>query len=1091
MYKRSDALVIRWRPAIRLACVLLCEAVMAALAAGAAIAAEPLTNVDASDLSGLEYRMVGPYRGGRVTAVAGVVGQPHTYYFGSTGGGVWRTDDAGESWRNLTDGQIGAGGIGAIAVAPSDPNVIYIGTGSACIRGNVSPGVGTYRSTDAGETWTFIGLENAGQIGKMVVHPANPELVYAAVLGNAFGASEDRGVYRSNDGGKSWERVFFADERTGVADLSMDAKNPRVLYAGAWGGAERKPWDLRSGHENGGVYKSTDGGDSWNRLTGGLPEGIVGKVGVAVSPANSNRVFALVEHEKGGLYRSDDGGDSWKLINEDHMLWQRPWYYIHLTADPRNEDTVWVSNVLLHRSVDGGKSFKPMMTAHPDNHALWINPQDSNLMINGDDGGASVSLNGGKTWSTQRNQPTAELYRVAVDNQFPYRLYAGQQDNSSISVPSRLPPGMASDFEAEYQVGGCESAHVAVDPRNPEVIYAGCYGGSITRLDRRTGLTREVVLYPQLQLAADRSELEYRFQWNAPIHISPHDPGVLYHTSQYVHRSRDQGQSWETISPDLTTDNPEHQGYAGGPITQDGTGVEIYGTVFVFEESPLVAGVLWAGSDDGLVHLSRDNGATWNEVTPSGFPAGATVNSIDLSRHEDGRAMIAAYRYREADLEPYIFATDDYGATWRSLADGTNGIPANHFVRVVREDPDRRGLLYAGTEYGMYISFNDGQSWQSFQQNLPVTPITDLRVHNQDLVVSTQGRSFWILDDLTPLHALSKEVLEAAAWMAEPRPAHRLNGSGGFALVGGRRATDAPKGAIFDYFLEEDTEGPITLEIVGPDGETILTLSSEPPPPPPTPIPEALIELAKTFGFSFGVEPLKMVPGHNRYVWNLRYETPKLPPGAVLFDFLRGAAVVPGTYELTFSAGDVTQSRTLEVQPDPRGSASLEDMQAQLEFLQAVENRIAEVVKQVEALRSARQQADEAAARVTKAFGSTEAEEGGEIDVQSQIGEAAKTLGEKLTAIENELVQTKNRSLQDPLNYPGKLLAQLAAVHMAANSGSDSPPTEGSRRRFSDVDAELQEVFGRLAGVLDTDVAAFNALVTGVELPAIVLKNED
>jgi photosystem II stability/assembly factor-like uncharacterized protein len=1055
----------------------------------AALGAEVRAEVDPSYLAGMKYRNVGPHRGGRATTGTGVPGEPHTFYFGSTGGGVWRTEDAGESWHNLTDGQIGAGGIGAVAVAFSDPNVIYAGTGSTCIRGNVSPGIGAYRSTDAGKSWSFIGLEKAGQIGKIVVHPKDADLVYAAALGNAFGPNEERGIYRSKNGGATWERVLYVDDRSGAPDLSMDALNPRVLYAGVWGGAERKPWDLRSGSEGGGVYKSTDGGDSWNKLGGGLPEGLVGKVGVAVSPADSNRVYALIEHEKGGLYRSDDAGASWKMINGDHMLWERPWYYMHVTPDPQNADKLWVSNVIMQRSVDGGKSFQPIMTPHPDNHGVWINPDNTDLMINVNDGGANVSLNGGKSWSTQRNQATAELYRVAVDDQFPYRLYAGQQDNSSISVPSRLPPGMASNFEAEFQVGGCESAHVAVDPRDPDVIYATCYGGSLTRLDRKTGLTREILAYPQLQLAQDRGELEYRFQWNAPVRISPHDPATLYHTSQFVHRSRDEGDSWEIVSPDLSTDNPDHQGYAGGPITRDGTGVEVYGSIFAFEESPLTAGVLWAGSDDGLVHVSRDDGANWTNVTPPDLPEGATVNSIDLSRHQDGRAFVAAYRYREADNRPYVFATDDFGASWRSLADGANGIPANHFVRVVREDPDRRGLLYAGTEFGMYVSFDDGAGWQSLQGNLPVTPVTDIQVHKGDLVLATQGRSFWILDDLTPLHVLSDEVMGASAWLSQPRPSYRLNGSGGFALAGGRRATDAPKGAVIDYFLGESVEGPVEIEIKGPDGETVRTFSSTPPPPPPVPLPEALIELARAFGLEFGGRPLTKSPGHNRYVWDLGLEAPKLPPGAVIFGFLQGAAVVPGDYEITLTAGDVTQSRTLEVRPDPRGSADQEEMQAQLDFLREVEGRLEVLGTKVTALRSARKQAQAASDRVAQVSGAApgDGDEEAEGASVADVEEAAKALAEKLTAIEQELLQTKSRSFEDPLNYPGRITAHIAYLHTVVNSGSDAAPTEGSRRRLANLDSQLEDVYGRLDEILSTDVAAFNELVSGMELPAIVM----
>ena len=577
---------------------------------------DPNVVVDPAHLHGLSYRMVGPYRGGRSTAYDGVPSSPHTFYMGSTGGGVWRTEDAGTSWTNLTDGQIAAGGIGAVAVAPSDENVIYVGTGSACLRGNVSPGIGAYRSTDRGATWDFIGLPDAGQIGRIIVHPDEPDTAWVAALGNAFGPNEDRGVFKTTDGGTTWRKVLYINERTGVVDLSMDSTNPRVLYAGAWAG-ERKPWTMLSGSEAGGIYKSTDGGETWNRLEGGLPGGLVGKTAVQVSPANPNRVYALVEHEKGGLYRSDDAGASWRLINDDHSLWERPWYYMHITPDPQDENTLWISNVLLQKSVDGGASFLPIGQVHPDNHGVWVNPHDSDIVLNVNDGGAAVSLSGGSSWSTLRNQPTAELYRVAVDHQFPYRLYGSQQDNTTISVPSRLPVGMVSDFQDEFQFGGCESGHMAVDPRDPNIVYAGCYGGTITRYDRRTGQSRDIIAWPQLQLAQAREDLKYRFQWNAPIRISPHDNSILYHAAQKILRSDNEGQSWTEISPDLSTNDPEHQGYAGGPITRDGTGVEIYGTVFALEESPLTAGTLWAGTDDGRMHVSRDSGSLVDRDHPT------------------------------------------------------------------------------------------------------------------------------------------------------------------------------------------------------------------------------------------------------------------------------------------------------------------------------------------------------------------------------------------------------------------------------------------------------------------------------------------
>ncbi len=1067
-------------PALLLALLVLLPAVAVPRAAAAtARGDDPNVLVDPALLQGLHYRMVGPYRGGRSTAATGVPGQPHTFYFGSTGGGLWRSTDAGESWVNLTDGQIDAGGIGAVAVAPSDPNVIYLGTGSACIRGNVSPGVGAYRSTDGGRTWRFIGLRHAGQIGKILVHPRDPDTAWVAALGNAFGPNPERGVFRTRDGGDTWEKVLYLNERTGVVDLSMHPTNPRILYAGAWGG-ERKPWTLLSGSTEGGVYRSTDGGDTWDKLEGGLPGGLVGKVGVEVSPANPERVWALIEHaERGGLYRSDDAGEHWRLINQDHSLWERPWYYMHITADPQDENTVWVSNVFLSRSVDGGASFTPVPTAHGDNHDLWINPDDPRIMINADDGGAAVTLNGGRTWSTLRNQPTAEIYRVTVDEQFPYRLYGSQQDNTSVSVPSRLPPSMISDAEDEFQFGGCESGHVAVDPRDPNIIYAGCYGGSITRFDRRTGQAREIVAYPQLQLAQLRSELRYRFQWNAPIRISPHDPNVLYHTAQVVLRSDDGGQSWREISPDLTTNNPEHQDYAGGPITRDGTGVEVYGTIFAFEESPLTPGELWAGSDDGRLHLSRDAGATWREITPPALPSGATINSIDLSRRRAGRAIVAAYRYREADFHPYVYATDDYGASWRSLADGRNGIPDGHFVRVVREDPERAGLLYAGTEFGVYVSFDDGGHWQSLQLNLPVTPVTDIQVHRGDLVLSTQGRSFWILDDVSPLRQLTDAVAEADAWLFAPRPAYRLGG-GGFGFSGGRRAEDAPAGAILYYALGEGIEGPVQLEITDADGELVRTFSSDPSAAPP--LPEALRVLAAAFGFDLGGARLETGRGLHRFVWDLRYPAPKLPPGAVIFGFLQGAYAVPGTYTATLRVGESERSQSFEVRADPRTDTPPEAFESQFDFLQQVAERLERVADAVTTLRAVRQQVKEAAERGAKALHDEPA--------VAELEQAAEAIAAALTDIEEQLVQTRSRSFEDPLNYPGKITAQLANLQAVVNSGADAPPTDGAVERLADLDAQMAPLLERLDAVLETDVAAFNARVAELGVPAVVVRKQ-
>jgi photosystem II stability/assembly factor-like uncharacterized protein len=777
-------------------------------------------------LETLEYRSVGPFRGGRVTAVGGFPDDPHHYIMGTTGGGVWITDDAGETWRNVTDEFLDVGSIGAVEAAPGDPNVIYVGTGSAGIRGNVSIGRGVWRSTDRGKTWHFLGLEKAGLIGKIQVDPRNADVAFVAALGNAFGKNEERGVYRTRDGGGSWERVLFVADSVGAVDLVMNPRNPRELYAGMWR-AERKPWTLIDASRDGGIWKTTDGGDTWTRLTdssedNGLPsETVFGRIGLAISPADPERVWALISapDPHGGIWRTDDGGESWEKVNRDRRFRQRHWYYSHLEADPRDRNTVYVMNVQMYRSVDGGKEWTGVRVPHGDVHDLWIHPDNPNAMVVGNDGGAQVSLNGGRSWSTMHNQPTAEFYRVEVDNQFPYRLYGAQQDNSTISVSSRL-EGDLSPEQDWFSVGGAESGHISVHPHpdSAHIVWAGNYIGQIDRSNLKTGESRNMILYPQMADGIAPRDLQYRFQWNAPILISRHDPGVVYHTSQYVHRTTDGGMTWQTISPDLTTDNPEQQGLPGGPLQHDHTGVEVYNTIFALSESPHDARELWAGSDDGRVHITRDGGATWTDITPAGMPSEGTVNSIDLSPNRPGRAVIAVYKYRDDDFRPYVFLTDDHGASWRLLTDGRNGIPDDHPVRVVREDPDREGLLYAGTEFGMFVSFDEGAHWQTLQQNLPRTPISDLRVHRQDLVVATQGRSFWILDDLTPLHAMRDAIRDQALHVFQPRDATLAR----FRAVGGNRAPEVPpRGVVLSYWIGDAVTGDVEIRVLDASGTVI------------------------------------------------------------------------------------------------------------------------------------------------------------------------------------------------------------------------------------------------------------------------------
>ncbi len=1004
----------------------------------------------------LEYRSIGPERGGRSTAVAGIPGEPETFLMGATGGGVWKTTDAGLSWENLSDGHFEAGSIGAIRVAEGDPSVIYVGTGSACLRGNVSKGIGMYRSEDGGKTWRHVGLREAGQIGRIAVHPSNPDVAFAAALGSPFGPNPERGVFRTRDGGESWEKVLFVSDSTGFVDLAMNPKNPRVVFAAAWR-AERKPWTLISGAEEAGIWRTKDGGDTWEKLEGGLPTGVVGKAAVTVSPADPDRVWVLIEAEgdKGGVYRSDDGGDSWTQVNRERMLRQRAWYYTHIYADPQDENTVYALNVRYWKSVDGGKTWESVRVPHGDVHDLWLNPDDPKKQVVADDGGGQVTLTGGESWSTYYNQPTAEFYRVFVDDRFPYHVYGPQQDNSTIRVPSRPLPGV-SDQRHWQAVGGCESGHIAIDPRDPDIVYAGCYGGSIERTDLKTGDERQILAYPQLQLGQAARDLEYRFQWNAPIRIDPHDPDVVYHTSNHVHRSRDNGHSWETISPDLTRDLPEHQGYAGEPITRDNTGVEVFGTIFAFEISPHEPGVLWAGSDDGRLHISRDDGETWNEITPPGLPEISTVNTIELSAHDPGRAFVTAYRYRQDDFTPYIFRTSDYGASWERVS--TEGIPADHSARVVREDPERRGLLYAGTEFGMYVSFDDGGSWRTLQSNLPVTPITDLRVHEGDLVVATQGRSFWILDDLSPLRQLTPEVAASRVHLYQPAPAVRARGVFG-------------TGATIAYHLgsEPAEDENLVIEVLEPDGDVVRRWASDP----------SAVEDGDDGVEADEIEEEDRKPGLNRIRWNLSYEGPDLVDDAVIWGFTGGQTAVPGTYTVRLTLGEMTQEQQLEVRMDPRleGAVTAEDLRARFELATRTKGMLQEAHDAIRDIRSVRSQVKDRAQRAAEA------------DYGEDLTEMADSVAQKLTAIEEELMQTKNESNQDPLNFPPMLDNQIAYLYGYIRSTEDRP-TEGARQRADDLRAELDGHLSELRRVMEEDVAPFERTLEERGVPPVIRKGE-
>jgi len=1009
---------------------------------------EPIVNP--SLYGGMKYRMVGPFRGGRVTAVTGIAEEPNTFFFGGTGGGVWKTDDAGHHWLPIADEYLTVGNVGAIDVADSDPNVIYVGTGSACIRGNISVGRGLWKTTDGGDTWSFIGLPESGAVGSLAVHPDDPDLVYVAALGHPFGRNEERGVYRSRDGGASWENVLFLNDSTGAVSLAMNPHNPRIIYAGMWR-AERKPWGLISGSPEGGVYKTTDGGDTWAKLAGGLPEGLVGKVTVSVSRANPDRVWAMVEAEPGnGLWRSDDAGETWRFLTGESNLTGRAFYYHHVVADPGDENTVWVLNTRMYRSVDGGESFEMVPVHHGDVHDLWINPLNSDYFVVGDDGGAEVSLNGGKTLSGVYNQPTAELYDVMVDNGDPYRLYGSQQDNTTISVPAYRSNNNLRPQEAWQYAGGCEVGPVAFDPDDPSVIWSGCYGGVINRWDAEADVRRNVNLYPSNQNLAPK-ELRNRFQWVAPIVMDPLDSNTVYHASQFVHRTRDGGMSWETISPDLTTDNPEDQEFPGGPIHADHTGVEVFNTIFALEPSRHEAGTIWVGSDDGLVHITRDDGASWTDITPPNMPQYATVNRIELSAHHPARAFLAVQRYRMDDWRPYIFRTNDYGESWTLLTSGTNGIPEDHWVRVVREDKVQPGLLYAGTEFGVFVSFDDGDNWQPLQMNLPATPVTDMKVHKGDLVLSTQGRSFWILDDVTPLRELAAGAgagsAATPARLFTPRDVARGRSSAPMSEMDLTLPDPLPEGALISYVVTEEVES-LALEIRDSQDRLVARWRER---------------------------PLSSGQGFHRLAWPLRYREDG------------GVKAPPGEYRARLSWEGGSDERSFRVLPNPRDPAvTLADYEEQFRVTMEVQETTREIRDATERIRNVRNQAREIIGQARAA----EKDVGGLPELADSLEARLLPFEADLTSVDDPTVPTGEvRPEGGGLDREyGSLMSHLNSGGGYGAGGTEGRPTAGAMEKKRDLDRSWTELRGRLDPVLESEIEAFNAEVVRLGLAGIVIR---
>lgn len=1070
-----------------------------------------------SPFEGMKYRLVGPFRGGRVLAVAGVPGQADTYYFGAVAGGMWKTTDGGLNWRPLWDKFAEASpSVGAIAIAASDPNVIYVGTGEACIRGNIVMGNGVYKSIDAGKTWKYSGLRDTYSIGRMIVHPKDPNVVYVAALGHPFGANATRGVFRSRDGGKTWQRILYVDDKTGGVDIQFDLSNPNILFAGMWQ-TVRKPWTMESGGPGSGFFRSADGGDTWTKLTGnGLPEGILGRIGVATT-SNPNRIYALIEAEKGGLFRSDDGGEKWQLINDDRRYRQRAWYYTHVFADPQNPDVVYVLNTGTYRSIDGGKTFSQIRTPHGDNHGFWIDPENPKRLINGNDGGATISTDGGASWTSMMNQPTAQFYHVAADNRFPYWLYGAQQDNSTVAIASASATGGIgeSDF---YAVGGGESGYIAPDPQNPEIVYAGSYGGDISRYDHRTEETQAINPWPRNPIGWGMADLKHRFQWTEPIVFSPHDPHTLYYASEVLFKTTDEGKSWSIISPDLTRNDKSKQQSSGGPITKDNTGVEVYDTIFSVVESPAQKDLIWAGSDDGLIHITRDGGGKWEDVTPKAMPDWGTVSMIEVSPTEAGTAYVGVERHKMDDFVPYVFKTSDFGKSWTSIV---NGIPKDVYVHAVRVDPKRKGLLYAGTERGVYVSFDDGANWQLLQLNLPIAPIYDLIVKNDDLAVATHGRSFWVLDDLSPLRQWTDSLKNDDVHLFTPAEANHTTFQGSF-FGGGGAGQNPPAGAVIYYYLKTEIKKPeekkdekkdeaaskpeapgsssreaspsagspstssenpsgtaaaseekkseprVKVEILDASGKVIRTY---PPKHPP--------ETEGEEGFFRRTRPgeIPTEAGINRFVWDLHYEgAPRIPNSPLWGGSTDGPLALPAEYQVRLTVDGKSQTQPLKIISDPRLKVTAEDLKKQFDLMQSILGKVTQVHDAVRQIRDIRAQVTAINKRLKEEKNPN----------AKALADAGSALDKKMTVVEEALIQTKAKSGQDVLNYPIRLNNLLVALGGVVSS-ADAAPTKQDYEMFDDLSKQADEQLAKWDEIQKAELAAYNRLAQEKTVPLVGL----
>lgn len=1017
------------------------------------------SNTDSVLFSKVKYRLVGPFRGGRSGAVAGSYKNKMNFYFGSTGGGVWKTTDGGSNWKNITDKYFG-GTIGSVAVAPSDESIIYVGEGENTMRGNVAEGLGgMWRSTDGGRTWNNLGLKEGRHITRIIIDPKDPNTVLVGVMGHLFGPNEERGVYKTTDGGKTWKRTLYANNQTGCSDLVSEPGNPSVLYAGMWH-VIRTPYSMESGGEGSGIYKSIDGGDTWKNISTnkGFPKGIWGIVGVAVAPSNTDKIFALVENANGGLFVSNDGGETWTLQCSDNNIRQRAWYYTKVYVDPKNENLVYCPNVEFMRSKDGGKTFTAMNTPHGDHHDLWIDPEDGNRMIVADDGGAQISYDGANNWSSLMNQPTAQIYRVTTDNAFPYHILGAQQDNSTIRIKSRTSGAGISERDWE-STAGAESGYVVADPLNPDVVYGGNYGGYLSRLDHKTGENRAINVWPDNPMGAGADVQKYRFQWNFPFFFSPHNPKRLYAGGNHLFVTENEGQSWETISPDLTTNDKSKQISSGGPITKDNTSVEYYCTIFTGTESALEKDLLWIGSDDGVLSMSKDGGKNWETVTPPAAGKWMMWNCIETDPFKKGAAYVVGTKYKSDDFTPYMYKTEDYGKTWTTI---TNGINKMHFTRALRADHKRPGLLYAGTEYGMYISYDYGSNWKKFQLNLPIVPITDMTIKDNDLIVATQGRAFWAIDDLSLLQQKADDVIAKNLHVFAVNDAYRTEGGGGRRQRGGGNALpnmgeNPPAGVVFNYFLKDANDSSkVSISIFDKQNKVIKTYSKK----------------AKEAS-----EKLEFNAGMNQFVWDMNYPPAEKADGMILWNGSIGSVkAAPGKYNARFRYGKDSVDVPFVIKADPNYKMTEADYDAQVGFLLQVRDKFSEVQNGIKNIRAVRTQITDFTAKLDTA-------------TTKELKAQGDSINKQLTAIEEALYQTKSKSFQDVLNFPIRINDKLAGLYGVAASGQN-PPSKQARETLADLGGQADIQLAKLKKILDTDLKAYNKLINEKQVPVIGIKSE-